>query len=204
MERGAIILAGGRSRRFGDRDKVLAPLGDRPLIRHVLERVAPVVDSVTINCRRGQQAAITEAIGPWDSATQFAIDPQDDHGPVMGIAAGLAATDAPHVAVVASDMPFVDPLVLRYLFVAIGEADAILPRPDEWFVPTQAVYRREGVLESMQRAAEAGDKPIMAALEDAQTVSVDAAVLDRLDGHSRLQNINTESELAAAAEAIDQ
>jgi len=204
MDRGAIILAGGRSRRFGDRDKVLAPLGDRPMIHHVLERVAPVVGSVTINCRSGQQAAIAEAIGPWSSSTQFAIDPQDDLGPVMGIATGLAATEAEYVAVIAGDMPFVEPLVLRYLFVAIGDADAILPRPDEWFVPTQAVYRREGVLESMQRAAEAGDQPILAALEEARTVSVDAAVLDRLDGRRSLRNINTEAELAAAAERVGQ
>ena len=204
MERGAIILAGGRSRRFGDRDKVIAALGDRPLIRHVLERVAPVVDAVTISCRSAQRAAIADVIGPWRSSVEFTIDPEEDRGPVMGIAAGLTATSADHVAVIAGDMPCVEPLLLRYLFVAIGDADAILPRPDDWFVPTQAVYRRAGVLEPMRRAARAGDRSILAALEDAQTVSVEATVLDRLGGRSSLQNINTEADLAAVAQALDQ
>ena len=204
MARGAVILAGGRSTRFGERDKATAPLGDQPLVRRVLERVAPVVDAVTINCRAAQQAAIADAIGPWRSSVQFATDPEEDRGPVMGIAVGLAATEADHCAVVACDMPLVDPLLLRYLFVAIGDADAILPRPDAWYVPTQAVYNREGVLESMQAVADAGDKRILAALADRDVITVDAAVLDRLDAHASLQNINTQSELAAAADALGQ
>jgi Molybdopterin-guanine dinucleotide biosynthesis protein A len=204
MARGAVILAGGRSTRFGERDKATAPLGDQPLVRHVLERVAPVVDAVTINCRAAQQAAIADAIGPWRSSVQFATDPEEDRGPVMGIAVGLAATETDHCAVVACDMPFVDPLLLRYLFVAIGDADAILPRPDAWYVPTQAVYNREGVLESMQTVADAGDERILAALADRDVITVDAPVLDRLDAHASLQNINTQSELAAAADALGQ
>ena len=204
MTRGAVILAGGRSTRFGDRDKATAPLGDQPLVRHVLERVAPVVDEVVVNCRAAQQARIEDAIGPWRSSVRFAIDPEEDRGPVMGIAVGLAATAADHCAVVACDMPFVDPLLLRYLFVAIGDADAILPRPDAWYVPTQAVYRREGVLEPMQAVAAAGDKRILAALEGTEMVTVDERVLDRLDAHASLQNINTQAELAAAADALGQ
>lgn len=204
MSRGAVILAGGRSRRFGDEDKATALLGEWPLIRHVIERVAPVVDTVTINCRDAQQTAIADAIGPWEASVRFAPDPDEDRGPVMGIATGLAATEATHCAVVACDMPFVDPILLRYLFVAIGDADAIVPRPDAWYVPTQAVYRREGVLEPMQAVAAAGDKRILAALEGTEMVTVDERVLDRLDAHASLQNINTQAELAAAADALGQ
>lgn len=204
MSRGAVILAGGRSRRFGDEDKATALLGEWPLIRHVIERVAPVVDTVTINCRDAQQTAIADAIGPWEASVRFAPDPDEDRGPVMGIATGLAATEATHCAVVACDMPFVDPILLRYLFVAIGDADAILPRPDEWYVPTQAVYRRAPVLEPMRMVAEAGDQRILTALEDVDVVTVGGSVLDRLDAHESLQNINTQAELAAASETVDQ
>lgn len=204
MVRGAIILAGGRSSRFGDQDKATAPLGGEALIRHVVERVGPLVDEVTINCRAAQRAAIADAIGPWRPSVQFATDPEEDRGPVMGIAAGLAASEADLCVVVACDMPFVDPLLLRYMFVAIGDADAILPRPDEWYVPTQAVYQRTRVVEAMQTVAEAGDKRILAALEGLKVVTVDAPVFDRLDAHASLRNINTRTELAAAAQVIGQ
>lgn len=40
MSLGVLLLAAGQSRRFGTRDKLLAPLAGRPLVAHALEALA--------------------------------------------------------------------------------------------------------------------------------------------------------------------
>ena len=49
-----IILAGGRSTRLG-RDKASEPLAGRPLLQHVIDRVAPLTDDVVIAVAPGQR-----------------------------------------------------------------------------------------------------------------------------------------------------
>ncbi|MGA1519460.1 MAG: NTP transferase domain-containing protein, partial [Burkholderiaceae bacterium] len=41
-----LVLAGGRAQRMGGVDKGLQPLGDRPMVAHVLQRLAAQVHSV--------------------------------------------------------------------------------------------------------------------------------------------------------------
>src|SRR5689334_22533872 len=45
----AMILAGGLSRRMGGGDKCLLPLGDRPLLAHVIERLRPQAGPFALN-----------------------------------------------------------------------------------------------------------------------------------------------------------
>ena len=44
-----IVLAGGTSSRMGGGDKCLLPLGGRPLLDHVIERLRPQIGSLVIN-----------------------------------------------------------------------------------------------------------------------------------------------------------
>ncbi|KGF67232.1 molybdopterin-guanine dinucleotide biosynthesis protein A, partial [Hoeflea sp. BAL378] len=43
------ILAGGRGRRMEGIDKPFAELAGRPLIAHVIDRLAPQVDGIVLN-----------------------------------------------------------------------------------------------------------------------------------------------------------
>lgn len=49
MEPAGIILAGGRSRRFGSQPKALAILGGVSLIQHVIERLSPQVAALALS-----------------------------------------------------------------------------------------------------------------------------------------------------------
>ena len=44
-----VLLAGGQSRRMGGGDKCLRPLGGKPILEHVLERVRPQVGPLLLN-----------------------------------------------------------------------------------------------------------------------------------------------------------
>lgn len=101
----AVILAGGLARRMGGGDKPLVRLAGRPLIAHVLERLAPQVSALVVNANGapGRFAAFGLPVVP---------DGVPDHpGPLAGVLAGLewAVAHRPDVGAVLSvpgDAPF--------------------------------------------------------------------------------------------------
>ena len=115
-----IVLAGGRSARFG-RDKLAEPLGERPLLHHPILALAEVCDVVVV------VLAPDAEVPPMPTGVDVTIarDVEPDRGPLAGLAAGLAvATD--DVSVVAGgDMPGLQPDVLREMVRACRETGAV-------------------------------------------------------------------------------
>ena len=70
------LIAGGQSRRFGS-DKALAPLEGKPMLTHVIEGLAPQVDTLVI-CGRD-----------WPGFANLADRPEPDQGPLGGLNAAL-------------------------------------------------------------------------------------------------------------------
>ena len=101
-----VILAGGLSRRMGGVEKSLLPLGERTLIAHVAERLAPQCESLIINAN-GDHSRF-ETLG-----LPVVPDVIPGHqGPLAGILTALewTALHRPQVEWVASvpgDTPFI-------------------------------------------------------------------------------------------------
>ncbi len=112
------ILAGGLARRLGGGDKPLRRLGGRPLLAHVIDRLAPQVDRLILN-----------ANGDPGRFSAFGLDVVADGvpgnpGPLAGILACLeAARDADWVVTVPGDAPFL-PADLVARLTAAGPAIA--------------------------------------------------------------------------------
>ena len=198
----ALVLAGGRSTRFGERDKAVADLAGTPMIRRVVDRIAPVVDEVVINCRAGQVDPITDALVGSGFGATFAVDRDPDEGPMAGIARGLEAVSAEYALVVACDMPFVDPDFAAYLFERAAGHDAAVPRPDEWYQTTQAVYRTEAMAAACRRALDRDEHRIVAPLSELDDVVVDASEIEQVASLDTFENVNTPEEFAAATERL--
>lgn len=120
-----LLLAGGLSRRMGGGDKSLRPLGGRPLLEHVIERLRPQVAALVLNAN-GDPARFSRFGMPVvaDSIPDFA-------GPLAGVLAGLdwAAANRPdcsHIVSVATDAPFLPGNLVSRLCDAIEEAGAEL------------------------------------------------------------------------------
>jgi len=202
-ERTAVVLAGGRSTRFGDEDKAVADLAGTPMIRRVVDRVAPVVDAVVVNCRAAQVSAIEDALAGAAVPVTFAEDDYPDEGPMAGMATGLRAVAGEYAFVVACDMPFVDAEFVDYLFDRAEGHDAAVPRPDQWFETTHAVYRAAAMADACEAALDAGEARIVAPLFDLDFVVVDAEEV-RAHGHpDTFENCNTKTDFADAAERLD-
>jgi len=132
MKPPAVILAGGRSSRMGGGDKCLLPLGDKPLIAHILDAVTPQTADILINTNSDPAPFLKygQPVLP-DAITGF-------QGPLAGILTGMLWSRKRHprqvhLLTVASDVPFLPHDLVARLFRARQEqrADiAIASSPD--------------------------------------------------------------------------
>jgi molybdopterin-guanine dinucleotide biosynthesis protein A len=192
-----VIVAGGRSTRFGERDKVLADLAGVPMVRRVAERLTNV-DELVVSCRADQTAAIEHALAGMN--VRYVEDPEPDGGPMVGVRAGLRALDADYAAVVAADMPLVDPTLLSHLFDRAAGHDAAVPRHEGWLQPTQAVYRTDAMVEACAATLARGDRRLRAALSNIEYAVVDEAETREHTSSETFTNLNTRREFEVVAE----
>lgn len=198
-----VILAGGRSTRFGDEDKAVADLAGTPMIRRVADRIAPVVDGVVVNCRADQRASITEAFDGYDREVSIAADEEPDRGPIAGIMTGLRAVATEYAFVVACDMPRVDPDVVSHLFDRAAGYDAAVPRlDDQWFQTTHAVYRAEPMADACEAALERGEGKVLEPLFELDYVVVSDEEVREHGSLETFENVNTREEFERAAREL--
>lgn len=117
-----IVLAGGRSTRFGG-DKLAAQVRGRPLLHLAIDAVAAIVDEVVVVV--GFDAP--DPILPPDLPVPVVVahDAAAGQGPLAGLAAGLASASHPLALLVGGDQPALRPELLRELLrgLAPGAAD---------------------------------------------------------------------------------
>lgn len=197
--RSAVVLAGGRSTRFGSTDKAFEPLAGVPMVARVAARVETVTNEVVVNCRSDQADRMRDVI---DVPVSIAVDPVPDLGPVAGIKNGLQAASGKYAAVVACDMPFVDPGFVDYLFERAAGHDGAVPRPDEYYEVTQAVYRRESMATACQQALDAGERKVLAPLSYLDVVVIGGQEVATHANASTFRNVNTPAEFAAVEDQL--
>ncbi len=117
-----VVLAGGLSRRMGGGDKGLRDLAGRPMLAHVIDRLAPQVGRLILNANGdpGRFAAFGLAVVP-DTVGGFA-------GPLAGVLAGMrwAVANAPQarwIATAPGDAPLLPHDFVQRLASAVADKD---------------------------------------------------------------------------------
>lgn len=181
-----VVLAGGQGRRMGNVDKGFVDLEGRPLVAHVIERLAPQVATLVINANRNadRYAAFGYPV-VGDAIGGFA-------GPLAGLHAGLAATRTPLVATSPCDSPFLPgDLVARLAAAFDGDTiDIAVARTFDQPHPVFALVRRS-LLPHLARFLAGGGRKI-----DAWYASLPMAEVAFDDEADAFRNINTPAELA--------
>lgn len=134
-----VVLAGGQSTRMGGGDKCLKSLRGKPLLAHLLARLAPQVSRVVINANGDPsrfQAFGLPVIA--DSASGF-------QGPLAGIEAGLAwaaahSPKAAWVVTVPGDTPFIPEDLVARLAEAVREAPMAVASSDAGLHPVVGLW----------------------------------------------------------------
>ena len=192
IPRGAItgiVLAGGQGRRMGGVDKGLVLLDTRPLVEHVLERLAPQVGALVVNANQnaGRYGAFGHPVVP-DAVGGFA-------GPLAGLHAGMTAATTPFVVTVPCDSPFLPCDLVARLAAGLdgAQADLAVARTFDQPHPVFALVRRT-VLPHLAAFLAGGGRKIDAWY--ATLANVEVAFDDEANA---FRNINTAAELAASA-----
>lgn len=143
-----VVQAGGQSRRMGQ-DKALLPFLGQPLIERVIQRISPIADQVLVTTNNPDAYGFL--------GLPLFPDVHPGRGALGGLYTALHVATHPYVAVVACDMPFVNPdlLVAQRERLVSGNYDAVIPRLEEGAEPFHAVYRRSTCLPLVLAAIQA-------------------------------------------------
>ena len=176
-----IVLAGGRSARFGS-DKLAAEYEGIPLLHHAVLRLAEVADDVIVVLPPG---APGEGLPP---GVRAANDPTEGEGPLAGLHAGLLAAVRSDVAVVvAGDMPEVQAVVLREMLRVLEQAgvEAVALQDGEEARPIPVVLRTWPAADAVHTLLHAGRRRLRDVLGTLRTAVIDEATWTALDPDRR-------------------
>jgi len=190
----AIVLAGGRSSRFG-RDKLAEPVDGRPLLLHAIDSVRAVAAEVIVVEAPGATAAV-----PGDVAVVH--DPTPFEGPMAGLAAGLRGARHEVCLVVGGDSPSLVAGVLQVLIDTLDDpaTDAAALADDGRLRPLPAAIRRDPGLAAADRLLEDGQRRLRLVFETLSTRTVAEETWRRLDPDgATLRDIDTPEDLAGLA-----
>jgi len=188
---GAIVLAGGRSSRFG-RDKLAEPIDGRPLLDHAIEAVRALATGIVVVAAPGANLVVPPGV-------RVAHDPEAFEGPLAGLVAGLAALDRAieRVVIVAGDMPTLEPAVLSRLIGGLGAAaDVALLEVGGEPVPLPMAVRSTEAAVVAERLLASGERRLRALPAALRSVVIAEATW-RLDDPDRatLRDIDTQADL---------
>jgi len=193
----AIVLAGGRSTRFG-RDKGLWAIGDQTLVERVHGRIRNVAQEVVIAVGSEKQRQTYSQI---ISDCVFAVDESPGMGPLGGLWSGLRRVTGKKVAVVGCDMPFISAELMSLLYDLSEGYDAVIPRwPIGYIEPLHSVYDVDGCLMATRKALRSGRREIRAMISGLATVLyVSTEVIRKSEPDLRMfTNINSRRDLLHA------
>ncbi|HXZ49319.1 MAG TPA: molybdenum cofactor guanylyltransferase MobA [Usitatibacter sp.] len=181
-----VVLAGGQGSRMGSVDKGLQPFRGRPMVAHVIERLAPQVDEILVNANRN--AAEYARFGHRviaDAIPGFA-------GPLAGFERGLAHASGTLVATVPCDSPFLPADLVARLRAALERvrADLAVAKTGAQAHPVFCLMRRS-VHASLAEFLAGGERKI-----DRWYASLAVAEVPFDDEPDAFLNINTREELA--------
>ena len=142
----AFVLAGGESSRMGS-DKALITLAGKPLIEH----------SLAILRETGFSPTIAGARSRLESFASVIEDRAHGHGPLAGVCAALASTDAKWAVILSIDLPFVPSSLIAYMLHRAEIDDSVAVAPSvSGFPQTFPVVVARAALPMIEQELEAG------------------------------------------------
>ena len=188
----AVILAGGKSTRFGS-DKASALLGGRPLLQWVLEAASVVADDVVVVRARGQ------LLPAFQTSARVLEDAYEARGPLAGMVTAFEKLGAGAALVLSCDAPLVRPELLRALAGRLGSHTAACGSLEGRLQPLPAALDASRALPEFRERVERGELALRAAFTAIDASVIEEAALRALDPDLwSYLNINTTADLARA------
>jgi molybdenum cofactor guanylyltransferase len=173
-----IVLAGGRSTRFGG-DKLIAVYRGLPLLYHAVLRLGEVCAEVVVVIA----PAAAEPTVPLGANVRYVRDAREGEGPLAGLLAGLEAVTSELAMVAGGDMPELSTVVLLEMLRVAGEAPvkAVALQDGDHFRPLPSLVRVAPAREAAHALLHAGERSLRSLLQALPTAVIDEATWTALD-----------------------
>ena len=194
----ALLLCGGRSRRFGG-EKGLALFRGQPLAERALGILTRVSDDVWISTNLPKEYG--------HLGRGLIADLYPGCGPLAGLQAGLLTVRHELLAVIPCDMPFASARLLEHMHRLSDGYDVIVPAQDDVspgqvrYEPLHAIYRRS-CLPAIEAALADGSRKVTSFYSEIRLRCVPRKDWEALDGLSPqvFSNVNTPEDLQTLAD----
>jgi len=181
-----ILLAAGRSERFGPENKLLAPFQNTPLVSHAANALRAVpTDGLIIVTRSNEVAALLpdfDMVAPTEAAT--------DQSASLHAGISAAAEQGAHRAlVVLGDMPLIQATHLQDVLALCTEDQAAASTDGNRRLPP-ACFPKALFSTLIAQNGDKGARTILSALDSRQLVRADRAHLTDVDTQSDLETLH--------------
>ncbi|MGD2118704.1 MAG: molybdenum cofactor guanylyltransferase MobA [Chromatiales bacterium] len=185
-----LILAGGKSRRMGGRDKALLEIDGKPMIEHSLELFQSNFARILISANRNLQQYAAYGL-------PVLTDETEDAGPLAGLQAAMRRCDTPYLLVTPCDTPRIDLAISERLLAAAhaSEAAILVAHDGERLQMLHALFNlnpRHQLLASLTDYLNQGERRVESWYRQQAFASVDCSAQA-----SAFVNINTPDDLAS-------
>lgn len=169
-----VVLAGGRSSRFGA-NKALADWKGAPLVQAVVNSLLEVLPKVLVVTKNPAELAFLAG-----DRVRVIEDLCPDGHPMGGLFTALSGLETGHAFVAACDMPFVRPELIRELWSSRADYDAVIPVWERKRQPLCGVYSRAcaGMIRSSIEADALGLARLFDDLKTRFMLEAEVAVVD--------------------------
>ena len=160
----AVVVAGGRGRRLGGRDKPALELSGRSLLDIALDAVAAARTTVVVGPQR-----------PVGRTVRWAREQPAGGGPLAALAAGVRVlpAGADVIVVLAADLPAVDTGTVNALVRAIDRDGAVAVDPAGRPQPLLAAYAAAALQRALTTIGEPHGQPMHRLLDRLSLATVD-------------------------------
>ncbi|HZP44911.1 MAG TPA: molybdenum cofactor guanylyltransferase [Candidatus Binataceae bacterium] len=143
---GAIILAGGQSRRMGQ-PKATLPFGKTTVLERIVDELADAFDEVIIVAAPAavEPYSLDAALAKSPSRVVVVRDTLPFPGPLPALIAGLRRSRHEAVFACSCDLPLLRAATARAIVDALGDHDAAVPIVDRQRQPLCAAYARKAL-----------------------------------------------------------
>ncbi|MEE8470914.1 MAG: molybdenum cofactor guanylyltransferase, partial [Dehalococcoidia bacterium] len=182
----------GQGSRLG-REKYAEMIAGKSLIERAVSLLSSLSTEILIVISQRQSRASFSY-----PETKTVVDLYPRKGSLGGIYTGLMRSTCFHNLVVACDMPFLNPDLLRYMIELSPDFDTVIPRVGKHMEPLHAIYSKN-CLDPMEKLLSQGELKITKIFDSVRVRYLEENELDRFDPeHLSFFNINTQADLKKA------
>ncbi len=177
-------------------DKALETVGNKSLLQRVISCVSPLSSDIILVTAR-ELTTLQSIDYP---KLRVVTDIYPGKGPLVGIYTGLVTSTLFYNLVVASDMPFLNQALLRYMIQLSTNFDIVVPRVGNLVEPLHAVYTKS-CSAPIEQIIKQGKLSVNKLFSLVRVRYVEAEEIERFDPkHISFFNINTKADLEKARE----